>query len=353
MNKTSIFFSHSSKNAKALATLKELFIAKTGGSLQVFLSSDGQSIPFGRNWVHSIEHALNDSALMFVFLTPESVDSSWIYFESGFAYSRGAEVVPVGFMGLDIASVRPPLSLLQGFNIRSEEGLDNLIAVANRCSGHKHLPSFLPEEYEKVCGSTAAQRSDPAAVVRLLVRDVTFQLKDSLLHDAKTSIQLLAEASKDLGYHYSLTLQPYFMLLLHGMRIEVVRVNSEILRLDFAVSTYSIEAAITFLKKALPRIRAEGIAQVPFRLRLNRSAIVDTHEVIARLAEAGATFAGLGRIQLGKIIFSFEHDSAYSNTSLHAAFATDDAKLSDLADLLCVLTDRGIIEEPRVYQSIF
>jgi len=95
------------------------------------MSSDGQSIPFGSNWVHKIENDLNSASIMFVFVTPDSIISNWIYFEAGFAYSKGIEVIPVG-IGIDIALLKAPLNLLQGFNIASGDGLNNFISVVNK-----------------------------------------------------------------------------------------------------------------------------------------------------------------------------------------------------------------------------
>src|SRR6266566_2732427 len=89
MSKPTIFFSHSSRDQAQLVRLKELFIEKTGGSIDVFLTCDGQSIPLGRNWVHQIEEALEYAPLMVVFVSPNSLRSSWLFFESGFAYSKG------------------------------------------------------------------------------------------------------------------------------------------------------------------------------------------------------------------------------------------------------------------------
>ena len=114
---------------------------KTGGSIDVFLSSDGQSIPFGRNWVHSVEQALNDAKLMVVFVTPNSLRSNWLHFESGYAYSKNIRVVPVG-IGIDLATVGAPLNLLQGFNITSEAGLKNLNSVVNEVFDHAHPENF-------------------------------------------------------------------------------------------------------------------------------------------------------------------------------------------------------------------
>src|SRR6266481_3570974 len=123
MGKPTVFFSRSASDKAPLVRLKELFVAKTGGAIEVFLSSDGQSIPFGRNWVHRVEEAMKGSELMVTFLTPAALSSGWVYFEAGFSYSRGVKVVPVGFLGIDLSNLSPPLNLLQGFNISSHDGL--------------------------------------------------------------------------------------------------------------------------------------------------------------------------------------------------------------------------------------
>src|SRR5262249_7788655 len=138
IHKPTIFFSHSSRDGVVLTRLKELFLEKTGGAIQVFQSSDGQSIPLGRNWVHQVEEGLNEAVMMIVFITPNSLASQWLYFESGFAYARQKRVVPVGFLGVDLTTLSPPLSLLQGFNITSHSSLDNLIVLANEAFDHKH-----------------------------------------------------------------------------------------------------------------------------------------------------------------------------------------------------------------------
>lgn len=153
MAKPAIFLSHSSRDARALARLNELFVAATGGSVDTFLSSDGQSIPLGRNWVHRIEDALEHAELMIVFVSPSSLRSNWIFFESGFAYAKKIRVVPVGFLGIDLASLPPPLSLLQGFNITSEEGLNNIIAVTNDVSSIR-----IPRSSQRRTTRTSAER---------------------------------------------------------------------------------------------------------------------------------------------------------------------------------------------------
>lgn len=150
MLKPIVFLSHSSIDEKPLRVLKDILVRKTGGAIDLFLSSDGESIPLGYNWVHEVQQALDKSQLMFVFVSPNSIRSSWIHFESGYAYSKGIRVIPVGILGIDLGQIAPPLSLLQGFNITAASGLNNLIAVINHVFNHSHDESFTLQEFDSV-----------------------------------------------------------------------------------------------------------------------------------------------------------------------------------------------------------
>ncbi len=147
MTKPIVFFSHSSEDSPILRPLRERVLAKTGGTVEVFLSCDGQSIPLGRNWVSRIEDALRESALMFVFLSPNSVRSQWVLFETGYAYAKGIRVIPLGILGVDLSHIAPPLGLLQGFNVMSADGLDNIIVVLNEQFHHSHRDRFTADEF--------------------------------------------------------------------------------------------------------------------------------------------------------------------------------------------------------------
>jgi len=70
MNKPKIFFSHSSKDTKVLNRLKEALLKKTVNAVEIFLSSDGQSIRVGSNWVYGVEYGMDQTQLMMSFLSP-------------------------------------------------------------------------------------------------------------------------------------------------------------------------------------------------------------------------------------------------------------------------------------------
>lgn len=149
MNKPTLFFSHSSKDKELILLIKNKLDKATGGVLDIFMSSDGQSIPFGTNWVHKIEEGLQEAKIMFVFVTENSISSGWIYFEAGYAYSKGIQVIPVG-IGIDIGALKAPLNLLQGFNISSEDSLNNFVTIINRTFQYHFDGCFTSNDYAEI-----------------------------------------------------------------------------------------------------------------------------------------------------------------------------------------------------------
>ena len=55
MSKPTLFFSHSSKDKDMILAIKNKVMQYTSGTLEIFQSSDGESIPFGTNWIHKVE----------------------------------------------------------------------------------------------------------------------------------------------------------------------------------------------------------------------------------------------------------------------------------------------------------
>lgn len=204
MDKPIIFFSHSSYDEKALRKLKDLLTKKTGNTIEIFLSCDGQSIPLGRNWVSRLEEALKQAKIMLVFLSPMSLHSRWIYFEAGFSYRQDVQVVPVGILGIDLEQVGPPLGLLQGFNIKSADGLNNIIALINDTFSYSHEKSFTEAEYDEIFGEDQLLRDGALGKYVAVVDEIRIDLPcdaslafdkiPKLFDNASIQYQLLREA---------------------------------------------------------------------------------------------------------------------------------------------------------------
>lgn len=156
MSKPTLFFSHSSKDKDVIFSIKNKLDSATGGVMDIFMSSDGQSIPFGTNWIHKIEEGLQAAKIMFVFVTENSISSGWIYFEAGYAYSKGIQVIPIG-IGVDIGSLKAPLNLLQGFNISSEDSLNNFITIINRTFDYHFSNVFEHNDYLEVIKNLSSE----------------------------------------------------------------------------------------------------------------------------------------------------------------------------------------------------
>lgn len=182
-----------------ILTIKNKLMSATGGVLDIFMSSDGQSIPFGTNWIHKIEEGLNDARIMFVFVTENSLPSGWIYFEAGFAYNKGIKVIPVG-IGVDIGALKAPLNLLQGFNITSGDSLNNFISVVNREFSYSFAEKFTAEDYGETMSYTS--NDDESILFDEFVSNVSYELwsEYSNIDGTTTEHDLLAYFDEIITY---------------------------------------------------------------------------------------------------------------------------------------------------------
>ena len=79
------FISHITEEAGVAAKLKAALARDFLQMLDVFVSSDGESISAGDDWLKSIDNALQQSALMLILCSPSSIRRPWINFEAGAA----------------------------------------------------------------------------------------------------------------------------------------------------------------------------------------------------------------------------------------------------------------------------
>lgn len=152
-----VFFSHSSRDAESILRLKQLLVQRTSGTIDFFLSSDGVSIAAGRPWTDQVFAALSSASLVFAFLSPNSLLSQWVFFEAGVAFQRGTPVVPVGIAGVKVGQLPPPMSLLQGFDMDSAQGLNVLVDTINRAFAYAHSTSFSTIDYNFVVRAADTQ----------------------------------------------------------------------------------------------------------------------------------------------------------------------------------------------------
>lgn len=173
--KNIVFLSHSSKDKKQLVEFKKALETKTNGTIEFFLSSDGQSIPLGRNWVASVGHSLDEAKLAFLLLTANSINSTWVAFEAGFMHAKGIRVIPVGLPGIELGQIPPPIGLLQGFNMHSHESMNNFFEILNQEFKHQHKPTFTQDDFRVLFGTDSELGSGFFGEYSALVRGISFE----------------------------------------------------------------------------------------------------------------------------------------------------------------------------------
>jgi hypothetical protein len=120
------FISHITEEAAVAAKLKVHLKRDFLGILDVFVSSDGEGIGAGDDWLKSVYAAIRESALMLILCSPSSIRRPWINFEAGAAWMLGIPIIPLCHAGLTARDLPVPLSYRQGLVLCERTGVNRL-----------------------------------------------------------------------------------------------------------------------------------------------------------------------------------------------------------------------------------
>ncbi len=194
-----VFLSHSSLDKEPLAAFKKILDERAGGFVNFFLSSDGESITFGRNWVVKVSDALAKAKVMFVFLSAQSIDSKWIHFETGYACAKDIQVVPVCLPGIDLNRISPPISLLQGFNLHSHEAMGNIVRICNDALSGKMQESFTAEDFESLVSKMTGRGASFFGDYSWAIDEITMSCSGDITSESFNPIPVLENICKKAG----------------------------------------------------------------------------------------------------------------------------------------------------------
>jgi hypothetical protein len=154
MEKKGVFISHITEEKKTALCLKEYLRESLGWGLQVFVSSDYESISGGDLWFPTIVNALKTSLVEVVLLSPTSVGRPWINFEAGIGIGAEITVIPLIVHGLGRSEVGHPLASLQIRSLEDDPNVRALLRDVGKGIGHDprvlHMERFLEEINESV-----------------------------------------------------------------------------------------------------------------------------------------------------------------------------------------------------------
>jgi TIR domain len=137
MDKPQIFVSHISEEGALASIFKQHLFDDFLGLLEVFVSSDIQSIAAGQNWLTSLESALRRSSLLLVLCSHASLRRPWVNFEVGAAWMKQIPIVPICHSGLEPSALPVPFVLLQGLHATSRDGLARLSHAVAKTIGSR------------------------------------------------------------------------------------------------------------------------------------------------------------------------------------------------------------------------
>src|ERR1700733_14437340 len=90
-----VFISHFTGEKRLAEKLQDLLKMVFGDQLQVFRSSDAESISTGEGQYAAILNALGAADVIVVLLSSESARRPWVAFESGYALGKRARLFPL------------------------------------------------------------------------------------------------------------------------------------------------------------------------------------------------------------------------------------------------------------------
>jgi hypothetical protein len=123
MAATTVFISHISEEGAVASKLKAIISRDFLDLIDVFVSSDGESISAGDSWLESVERELRQASVLITLCSPASRARPWLYFEAGAAWMLKKPIIPLCHAGLKITDLPLPLSLSQGIALESPEGI--------------------------------------------------------------------------------------------------------------------------------------------------------------------------------------------------------------------------------------
>jgi hypothetical protein len=136
-SKPLVFISHITEEKEIAVAFKELIESSFLGMLDVFVSSDEDSIHMGQKWLDRISNGLKTCTVEIVLCSPKSILRPWINFEAGAGWVRDIPVIPLCHSGIEPAKLPMPLNLLQAAKANEVSSLKLIFPLLAQAIGAK------------------------------------------------------------------------------------------------------------------------------------------------------------------------------------------------------------------------
>ena len=176
-SKPKIFISHINEEKDLARKFKSYLLKKFQSRIEVFVSSDMESIGLGNEWFSTIKANLADCDLMIVLCSINSVNRPWISFEAGSGAIRNIPVIPICHSGFSLDKLPFPLKVLQGGLISKKEDITKLFneiaKINNNITPDINDTTFFDflNQFELLSEQSLIRKNNQA-VTRLIHRDL-------------------------------------------------------------------------------------------------------------------------------------------------------------------------------------
>lgn len=137
MSKPLVFISHITEEKQIAIAFKELIEISFLNMLEVFVSSDEDSIHMGQKWLDRISNSLKTCNVEIVLCSPKAIKRPWINFEAGAGWVRDIPVIPLCHSGIEPSQLPMPLNLLQAAKANEISSLKLIFPVLAQAIGAK------------------------------------------------------------------------------------------------------------------------------------------------------------------------------------------------------------------------
>ena len=129
-----LFISHAAIDNEIALALKK-GISPVFPNVEIFVSSDPESLPPGDPWIDKILEALKNASLVVALTTERGLSRKWVWFESGRTWYSGVKLLTCCVGKVRKSSLPAPFSFIQGLNIDEPEDLSRLLKEIHKVFG--------------------------------------------------------------------------------------------------------------------------------------------------------------------------------------------------------------------------
>ncbi len=194
MSKKIVFISHIAEEKEIALELKVLIESSFLGMIDIFVSSDYESVHLGRKWLDDITSSLRNCDLEIIVCSPKSVERPWINFEAGAGWIRDIDVIPLCHSGMEPANLPVPLNLLQAGKATEESSLKGIFQTLANTIGSKIPNADFGVFIDKVKNFEVTEINSDSLISKISGKKLPEPSLPELSEEAK---EILIELSQD------------------------------------------------------------------------------------------------------------------------------------------------------------